>query len=80
MQPSTILPKMPRTLRIATILPAVFVCIGAPLHANPIAGVTSAATFLVKGIVGIPFRILGTATKAVKKGADTTSTRQSTKN
>lgn len=68
MTTSANLRRVSRNPRIATLLVAALLWTGAPLQAGPVSGPVNAAAFLARGIIGIPFRILGTVAKGVSKG------------
>ncbi len=58
---------MHRTPRIAMLLVAAILWTGAPLRADIVTGPVNAVAFLARGIIGLPFRIVGTAAKGVSK-------------
>ena len=67
MSSSSNIPRVPRSPGVAMLLIAALLSSGASLQASPISGPINAVGFLVKGVVGIPFAIVGGVTQAVSK-------------
>jgi hypothetical protein len=66
--PSNI-PPVSRVPRIAILFVAALLWSGAPVQASVVSGPINSVAYLVKGIVGLPFQILGAAAKGVSKVA-----------